>query len=90
MQPTDNQVQRSLAALRELDSRRDPAGLLVAEGELTTDQLPSGLVERIENTPSVRADRLEEARLRLATGEVPTADDLANRMVGRLVCDRLR
>ena len=86
MQPTDIQVQRSLAALRE-----DGGPLLPEdEHELVTEQLPSGLVERIESSPAVRPDRLAEARLRLETGEVPTADDLANRMVGRLVCDRLR
>lgn len=90
MQPTELQVQRSLAALQEPDTRRDAAALARAEGELTTGELPSGLVERIQSTPSVRADRLAEARLRLELGEVPTADDLANRMVGRLVCDRLR
>jgi hypothetical protein len=89
MQPTDTQVQRSLAALREPGAPHD-SDLLVADDELTVEQLPSGLVERIKSTPSVRADRLAEARERLETGEVPTADDLANRMVGRLVCDRLR
>jgi hypothetical protein len=90
MQPTDIQVQRSLAALREPAFLGDPDGFGVAEGDVLTEQLPRGLVERLESTPAVRADRLAEARLRLQAGEVPTADDLANRMVGRLVCDRLR
>ncbi len=89
MQPTDVQVQRSLAALRGEIPEEDLADL-VLDDELRTDQLPRGLVERIQSSPSVRADRLAEARLRLETGEVPTADALANRMVGRLVCDRLR
>lgn len=90
MQPTSTQVERSLAALRE-ESPGDPfARDVIAEDELYTDQLPTGLVERIESAPAVRVDRLAQARLRLETGEAPTADDLANRMVGRLVCDRLR
>ncbi|MBI2704234.1 MAG: hypothetical protein HYX32_02925 [Actinobacteria bacterium] len=90
MQPTDTQVQRSLAALRDDEAPHDRFDLHEADQELTTEQLPSGLVEQLERTPAVRPERLAEARLRLATGEVPTADDLASRMVGRLVCDRLR
>jgi hypothetical protein len=38
----------------------------------------------------MRDERLARARRRLATGEQPTAEALAQRMVGRLVCDRLR
>ena len=92
MQPTDTQVQRSLAALRDDDGHelRDPRVLFAPDGGLTTGELPIGLVERLERAPSVRADRLAEARHRLEVGDQPTADDLANRMVGRLVCDRLR
>lgn len=62
----------------------------LAVGELVTVELPDGLIERIQQTPGVRLDRLAEARERMAAGDQPTADDLANRMVGRLVCDRLR
>ena len=89
MQPTNTQVERSLDALREGAPEVtvvDPSD----EGELRTTDLPDGLVERIQRTPGVRLDRLAEARERMATGDQPTADDLANRMVGRLVCDRLR
>ena len=35
-------------------------------------------------------DRVEEARHHLETDAAPTAEALAQRMVGRLVCDRLR
>jgi hypothetical protein len=57
---------------------RDPAGL------------PVGLVERLSGTPAIRDDRVEEARQHLETDSPPTAEALAQRMVGRLVCDRLR
>ena len=51
---------------------------------------PAGLVEQLMGSPAIRDDRLAEARQRLEAGEQPTAEDLAQRMVGRLVCDRLR
>ena len=42
------------------------------------------------DSPAIRDDRMAEARQRLEAGEQPSAEDLAQRMVGRLVCDRLR
>jgi hypothetical protein len=64
------------------DQRPDDAG--------SATDLPAGLVERLQQSSSVRPDRCEEARERMAAGDEPSADDLADRMVGRLVCDRLR
>ena len=88
MQPTNTQVERSLAALRHgAPADGEP---IAREQEMRTADLPEGLVERIQDTPGVRLDRLAEARERMASGDEPTADDLADRMVGRLVCDRLR
>lgn len=88
MQPTQMQVERSLAALREgerVDEVVDEPALISAAGDL-----PAELFEELERTPPVRADRLAEARQRLAAGDQPDATALASRMVGRLVCDRLR
>jgi predicted amidophosphoribosyltransferase len=84
MQVTELQVQRSLQALSE-----SPAAPTTTS-KAAADEVPAGLVEQLAGAPSVRDDRLAEARERLETGEQPTADDLAGRMVGRLVCDRLR
>ena len=96
MQPTNTQVERSLAALR-LGAPAPPmasAGALVAErhdaGAAGAADVPDGLLERLERASGVRPERLEEARERMASGDEPSADDLADRMVGRLVCDRLR
>lgn len=58
--------------------------------DLAVADLPPGLIERIEQSPNVRDDRLAEARSRFDAGDQPDADTLAARMVGRLVCDRLR
>jgi hypothetical protein len=97
MQPTEQQVQRSLEALLLSgvvsragngfgDDRAD--GL---RGDLCRlDDVPSEVFLRMREAPALRRDRLEEARLRLARGDTPTAEDLAERMIGRLVCDRLR
>jgi hypothetical protein len=52
--------------------------------------VPDGLVELLAGASLIRDDRLAEARQRLESGDQPTADALAQRMVGRLVCDRLR
>jgi hypothetical protein len=87
VQPTNTQVQRSLDALLHGSA---PAGAaVVGEAEAPAD-LPAGLVERLQQSSGVRPDRCEEARERMAAGDEPSADDLADRMVGRLVCDRLR
>lgn len=85
MQVTELQVQRSLQALT--DHASDDTG---PTAEPSSGHVPDGLVERLAGAPAVRDDRLAEACERLETGEGPSADDLAGRMVGRLVCDRLR
>ena len=85
MQVTELQVQRSLQALNEPLADGSPSPARAA-----ADDVPEGLVERLAGAPAVRDDRLAEACERLETGEQPSADDLAGRMVGRLVCDRLR
>ncbi|MCX7619680.1 MAG: hypothetical protein N2037_02410 [Acidimicrobiales bacterium] len=87
MQPTDTQVERSLAALRE---RQSAAGRAIQHREISALDLPAGLIEQLAAEPAVRADRLAQARHRLSAGEHPDAQTLATKMVGRLVCDRLR
>jgi hypothetical protein len=83
MQPTQIQVERSLEALRS------PVDAAMTPVHPSPDVL-AALLDAVRGTPAVRLDRLEQARRRLAAGEQPSADDLARRMVGRLVCDRLR
>jgi hypothetical protein len=96
MQVTELQVQRSLLALTADGHPRTPIGPADTDAphELVTPTsvwtVPDGLVERLAGAPAMRGDRLAEARLRLETGDQPSAEALAQRMVGRLVCDRLR
>jgi len=86
MQPTEMQVACSLAALRgpnEVSS--------AAAGEPPSPAtIPLGLLEDLGASSLVRPERLAEVVARLASGDQPSDDDLASRMVGRLVCDRLR
>lgn len=93
MQPTDVQVERTLAALQhpspEIRAPRGASGMTRRALDHVLDDLPEGLLQDIEDAPSLRTDRLAEARDRLESGRTPTSDELANRIVGRLVCDRL-
>lgn len=84
MQPTDVQVERSLEALRTGDVA--PVG----SGGAVVAEVPDAVHEVLASAPEVRSERLEAARRRLDGGVVPTDEELARRMVGRIVCDRLR
>ena len=93
MQVTELQVQRSLQALTGSDPDATAAAAEAGAPPSVEDDpvaCPEGLVEQLMDSPAIRDDRLAEARQRLESGEQPTAEDLAQRMVGRLVCDRLR
>lgn len=84
MQPTQTQVDRSLEALL------GHAGKAESGSPEAVAEVPAELHATLAATPEVRVERLEQARRRLAEGLKPTDEDLAGRMVGRLVCDRLR
>jgi hypothetical protein len=87
VQPTEIQVQRSLAALREA---AEPIGDSGEHEDVSPDGLPDGLVELLSTAPAIRLERMVDARRRLDGGSQPSDEDLADRLVGRLVCDRLR
>lgn len=84
MQPTEQQVERSLAALRS-----SPSGEAPSAPTIYVD-VPEGVVDLLLATPPLRLERMAEALRRLVAGQQPSDDDLARRVVGRLVCDRLR
>jgi hypothetical protein len=99
MQPTEIQVQRCLHALEtppDVAPGDFPPYESLREVGLDTvpdsvgDDMPEGLVELLSGSSGVRLQRMADARMRLAAGEQPTDDDLAARLVGRLVCDRIR
>jgi hypothetical protein len=84
MQVTEIQVQRSLAALQAAEGEGDRA-----DGD-DEPELPEGLLDLLTDVPPIRLERMADAKMRLASGQHPSDDDLAGRLVGRLVCDRLR
>jgi hypothetical protein len=95
MQPTRNQVEQSLAALATRAGDAGEAGAPAAipdaaQVAVVLGSLPEGLLAELEQTIDIRADRLDRAREHLAHLDELTADELADRIVGRLVCDRLR
>lgn len=87
MQPTNVQVERSLQALR---SSGEPHAGRHSVGRHRPGDIPLAVVEQVLGAPIGRTERLARARRLLASGQIPTDDALADRMVGRLVCDRLR
>lgn len=87
MRPTQQQVQRSLEALQAAGAD-DFVGIDI--GVTVLADVPVEVLTRLDHVPELRADRLERARRRLVSGDGPTAEDLAGRMIDRLVCDRLR
>jgi hypothetical protein len=87
MQPSDAQVERSITALQT--AAASGRTTLIRPPVHATD-LPAGLADRLSSAPVIRLDRVAAARARLAQGATPTAEDVAGKLVGRLVCDRLR
>lgn len=86
MQPTEQQIQCSLEALRTPGARAfDPSA-----ADIRIEMVPHAVTLRLREEPVLRTEHLERARQRLARGDTPSAEDLAERMIGRLLCDRLR
>ncbi len=85
MRLSDAQIRTTLRELRdhEPDARRRTVPLSI---ELLSAEVLAHLAE----LPTVRADRVAAGRARLVDGHAPSSDDLARKLVGRLVCDRLR
>jgi hypothetical protein len=52
--------------------------------------VPEEALDCMAQLPRVRADRVAQALERMASGAALTSEELADKVVGRLVCDRLR
>jgi hypothetical protein len=94
MQLTKDQVHQTLVALtvgRVAERARATAGAVPRDAvSEALSALPAGLLEDLERAIDIRTDRLDAARARLRHVDDMTADELADHIVGRLVCDRLR
>lgn len=85
MRVSPKQVAETLAALR---SDQIPGRSL--QIDRAPIQLDPALIERLSGPPAVRRDWTERARAEISANRLPTDEDLAAMLVGRLVCDRLR
>jgi hypothetical protein len=94
MQLTKDQFHQTLVALtvgRPAEPERTPPGAVPRNAvSKALRALPAGLLADLERTVDIRSDRLDAARARLLHVDDLSADELADRIVGRLVCDRLR
>jgi hypothetical protein len=86
MMISDEQVEQVLAFVRSGGTCGERTGCV-------SRSLSPDLAERIEASmaaaPDVRSDRLERARTHLAGGTV-SADEVASKLIGRVVSDSLR
>jgi hypothetical protein len=87
MQLTEDQVERTLAALRD---GRLSDGRVDERDPIVMPCIPPEVVERLAREPAVRRAAVARARRRLESGESPSDAELAGSVIGRLVCDRLR
>ena len=82
MQVTQDQVRRSMLALR--------ARVPVVSATTPRPTVPSDALDRVSKLPEIRQERVDRALARLAAGRGPTNQELADQVIGRMVCDRLR
>ena len=84
MQVTKTQVARSIEALKRQN------GKVATGSRCEPEAMPDELVEVLAALPTIRRERTDDVRTRLADGTLPSADELAEKLIGRLICDRLR
>lgn len=86
MMISDEQVRRAVEYLRTSDAYTVS---LPSESDPDARELVGRVVESLNELPDVRSDRVEHAKLLMAQ-EFPTADELATKLIGRVVSDSLR
>ena len=83
---SDEQVRRAVEYLRTSDEYHTAA-------EIDTDPAAIALVDRVvealREIPDVREDRVAHARV-LMGDTLPTAEELASKLIGRVVSDSIR
>ena len=86
MMISDEQVRRAVDYLRTSDEYDRPL-------ERVTDpkaiELVDRVVEALRELPDVRLDRVEHAR-ELVRDALPSSDELARKLIGRVVSDAIR
>lgn len=87
---TNTQVARTLAALGADAPDAPVPDRPRRDARCRSDAVPPGVLERLDALPSLRRDRTDWARDLVSSQRLPSDGDLAEKLVGRLVVDRLR
>lgn len=84
---SDEQVQRVVEYLQTSDAYQIAAPSCVFD--YSSSQIVDRVVESLRDVPEVRADRVEQARAMLAE-QMPSAEVVAAKLIGRVLSDSLR
>jgi len=86
MKITDEQIRLAVEYLRETGAH-GAAACEAPDGDLS--DLVKRVVEEVERLPDVREERVAEARA-LIEGALPDAEEVAAKLIERLVADHVR
>lgn len=86
MMISDEQVHRVVQSLRTQQAVSAPVRVATPSAD---PNLVAGIVDMLCCTPDLRQDRIESAK-RLVNGAMPGSDELAAKLLGRVLSDSLR
>lgn len=86
MMISDEQVRRAVDYLRTSDEYVEPAERVADPDAI---ELVDRVVEALRQLPDVRDDRVAHARL-LVNDAFPSSDELASKLIGRVLSDAIR
>lgn len=84
---SDEQVRRAVEYLRTSEEHQDDPAATV--GEPASTELVSRVRAEVERLPDVREDRIAHARVLMAD-DLPPAEELASKLIGRIISDSVR
>ncbi len=83
---SDEQVHRVVQSLRTQQAVSAPVRTSIPSAD---PDLVAGIVDMLCCTPDLRLDRIESAK-RLVNGAMPRSDEVASKLLGRVLSDSLR
>lgn len=86
MMISEEQVRRAIEYLRNSDEYAEPQH---PANDAASAELVGKVVEALEELPDVRAERVAHARL-LMEEPLPPSDELAAKLIGRVLSDSVR
>lgn len=86
MMISDEQVRRAVDYLRTSEEHVEPLERVTDPGAI---ELVDRVVEALRELPDVRDDRVEHAR-RFVNDTLPSSDELASKLIGRVLSDSIR